>query len=63
MEFLWSKYIADNAFFTEENINKANSKNIKFITRATETANMSKIYIKEFFIEKHLAKEVIFENA
>jgi transposase len=40
MEFLWSKYIADNAFFTEENINKANSKNIKFITRATETANI-----------------------
>jgi len=56
-------YVADSAFFTEENINKANSKNIKFITRATETANMSKIYIKKFFSERHLAKEVIFENA
>lgn len=56
-------YVADSAFFTEENINKANGRDIKFITRAPETTNMSKIYIGKFFSERQLTKDVIFENA
>ncbi|WP_160357904.1 IS1634 family transposase, partial [Clostridium chromiireducens] len=56
-------YVADSAFFTEENIKKANGRYIKFITRAPETTNMSKIYIGKFFSERQLAKDVVFENA
>lgn len=56
-------YIADSALFTEDNIKKANEKNIKFITRATETTNMAKDFVNKFLNERHLAKNLNFENA
>lgn len=56
-------YIADSALFTEDNIKKANAKTIKFITRATETTNMSKDFVNNFLNERYLAKNFSFENA
>ena len=56
-------YIADSSFFTEANILKAESKNIKFITRIPETTNSAKELIKKALNERQNAKSVVFKNA
>ncbi len=56
-------YIADSSFFTETNILKAESKNIKFITRVPETTNLSKELIRKALKERFNAKTVVFKNA
>ena len=56
-------YIADSSFFTEANILKAESKNIKFITRIPETTTLSKALIRKALKERANAISVVFENA
>ena len=56
-------YIADSSFFTEANILKAESKNIKFITRVPETTNSAKEFIRKALSERQNAKSVVFKNA
>lgn len=56
-------YISDSSFFTKNNLLKAKSKKIKFITRVPETTKLSKELIKTSLSEKQHAKNLIIENA
>jgi transposase len=56
-------YVADSAFFTEDNLIKAKRTQIKFITRVPETTNLAKDFIKRSLEERNFSKTVFFENA
>lgn len=56
-------YISDSSFFTENNLLKAKSKEIKFITRVPETTKLSKELITTALNERQYAKSLILENA
>jgi len=56
-------YIADSALFTADNLKKAESRNIKLITRMPETTTLAKDCIKEALIHKSEMKIIELKTA
>ena len=56
-------YIADSALFTSDNLKKAESRNLKLITRMPETTNLAKGCIKEALINKKDMKKIEIQTA
>lgn len=56
-------YIADSALFTSENLKKAESRNLKLITRMTETTKLSKVCISEALNNKEKMDEIEIKTA
>jgi transposase len=56
-------YIADSALFTENNVLKAQQKNIKFITRIPETTKMANKLINKALNDNEFCEQIILINA
>lgn len=55
-------YIADSSLFTEENLKKAQNKNIKIITRMVDTTTISKDMKKEIATKLEDLEEITFQR-
>lgn len=56
-------YIADSALFTENNVLKAQEKNIKFITRIPETTKMANKLISKALNDNEPCEQILLTNA
>ena len=55
-------YIADSALFISENLKKAESRNLKLITRMPKTNTLAKKFIREALNNKSKMKEYYSKN-